>query len=723
MKYFILPFLLFFYSCSCSKNEFSFSTNTSDVAATGPGASTPPPVTPPVPDPFITTWEISLADLSLTIPVYGFFTYDFTIDWGDGTPVETYTNADLNVTHLYAVAGNYDVSISGDFPYMGGWNSCAGDSRLLDVKQWGDIQWLNMRRMFCGAGRVNFSASDAPDLSQVDDMYEFLREAMLFNSNINHWNVSLVQDFTGFFHDATIFNQPLNNWNMGNARYLDSMFRTAEMFNQNINSWNISQAISMNEMFRSAFSFDQPLSSWNVSQVTSMSGTFYSAFKFKQDISSWNVGNVTRMSQMFKNAYRFNSPLNSWDVSSVEDFSEMFSRATSFDRPLNNWVFASANNVNLMFEKAWSMTQDLSCWSFPLPYTYSNFADDKNPAFTLPNFGGPASGSCVVLGAVPTPVISDPNAFVSTWKTTGPNQTIDIPLSSWYNDYQFQIDWGDGTIENINISTYAPLTHTYQYPGYYHITISNIVDFPGLSYTNCTRNQLPENDARAQLVALNQWGNNSWQTIDRAFCGASNLESMPVAAPDLSSVTSLGWVFEGATKMNGNFNNWDVSNIYTMEGTFSYAHSFNSPLNNWDTSNVQSMYSMFQYAHTFNQDLSAWNTSSVQNMDYSFLFAIDFNQPLNNWDSSSLQNAEAMFYHAISFNQPLSNWVTTSMTNILSMFYNAHNFNQNLSCWNVLQFATEPYDSFYDEYTFENNRPALVKPIWGTDGSAGTCSI
>ncbi len=669
------------------------------------------------------SWEIPLGNLTLTLPVHGLYTYDFTVDWGDGTPAETFTNTDLNITHIYTTAGRYDVSISGDFPYMGGWNSCAGDNRLVDVKQWGSIQWLNMRRMFCEAGRVNFSATDAPDLSQVDDMHEFLKGALLFNSSINHWNVSNVQDFSGFFHEATIFNQPLNNWNMSNARYLDRMFRTAEMFNQNINNWNIPQATSMNEMFRSAFSFDQPIGNWNVSQVTSMSGTFYSAYKFKQDISSWNVGNVVSMFQMFKNAYRFNSPLNNWDVSSVQDFSEMFSRAISFDRPLNNWVLSSANNLTLMFEKAWSMTQDLSCWNLPLPYTYSNFADDKNPAFTLPNFGGVASGSCVVLGVVPAPVITDPNAFVSTWKTTGSNQTIDIPLSSWYDDYQFEIDWGDGISESINISTHAPLTHTYTNPGYYHVTISNIVDFPGLSYSSCSRNNFPENDSRAQLVALNQWGSNQWQILDRAFCGASNLETMPTIAPNLSSVTSLDWLFEAAIKMNGNFNNWDVSNIYSMAGTFSYTHSFNSPLNNWNTSNVYSMSSIFQHAHVFNQDLSSWDTSNVQSMDYSFYYSIDFNQSLNNWDTSSLNNAESMFYHAITFNQPLSNWVTTSMSNITAMFYNAHNFNQNLSCWNVLQFATEPYDSFYDEYTFGNNRPELVKPIWGTDGSGGTCSI
>lgn len=713
----ILILLLLIYSCSNDKQKFHFNQITSTPATDN---STP---NLPTTNPFIMSWEIPLGNLTLTLPVHGLYTYDFTVDWGDGTPAETFTNTDLNITHIYTTAGRYDVSISGDFPYMGGWNSCAGDNRLVDVKQWGSIQWLNMRRMFCEAGRVNFSATDAPDLSQVDDMHEFLKGALLFNSSINHWNVSNVQDFSGFFHEATIFNQPLNNWNMSNARYLDRMFRTAEMFNQNINNWNIPQATSMNEMFRSAFSFDQPIGNWNVSQVTSMSGTFYSAYKFKQDISSWNVGNVVSMFQMFKNAYRFNSPLNNWDVSSVQDFSEMFSRAISFDRPLNSWVLSSANNLTLMFEKAWSMTQDLSCWNLPLPYTYSNFADDKNPAFTLPNFGGVASGSCVVLGVVPAPVITDPNAFVSTWKTTGSNQTIDIPLSSWYDDYQFEIDWGDGISESINISTHAPLTHTYTNPGYYHVTISNIVDFPGLSYSSCSRNNFPENDSRAQLVALNQWGSNQWQILDRAFCGASNLETMPTIAPNLSSVTSLDWLFEAAIKMNGNFNNWDVSNIYSMAGTFSYTHSFNSPLNNWNTSNVYSMSSIFQHAHVFNQDLSSWDTSNVQSMDYSFYYSIDFNQSLNNWDTSSLNNAESMFYHAITFNQPLGNWVTTSMSNITAMFYNAHNFNQNLSCWNVLQFATEPYDSFYDEYTFGNNRPELVKPIWGTDGSGGTCSI
>lgn len=717
MKRLITLILLLSCSYSCSRDEFLLSIN--DLIK----ETAPPEATPVTAKGFITTWSIPLSDLSLTIPVHGFFTYEFTIDWGDNTPVETYTNTDLNVTHLYTIAGNYDVTITGDFPYMGGWNSCAGDNRLTDVKQWGDIKWLDMRKMFCGSSRVNFSATDAPDLSQVTDMSDFLREATAFNSNINHWNVSYIQDFSGFFQEATVFNSPLNNWNIGNALYLDRMFHTAETFNQNINSWNTSQVVSMNETFRTTFSYNQPLNNWNVSNVQSMSGTFFRATKFNQPLNNWEVLNVTSMFQMFKEAYRFNQALNSWDVSNVVTMAEMFSLAHSFDQPLNNWVLTSATDFTLMFERAWSMTQDLSCWNVRGDAVSNNFADAKNLAFTLPNFGGVRSPNCTVLGALPTPVITDPQAFVTTWKTTGPGQTITIPLSnSWSPHYSFKINWGDGSEETINQSGAFPHpAHTYTTAGYYHITISEILNLSGFAQS-CYRPNFPHMDSRAQLVAINQWGTNPWEELETSFCGASNLNILATDAPDLSNVTSLAWMFDGAVKLNSDLNHWNVSTIRDLDGTFSYNYSFNGPLNNWNTSNVLSMYSTFQAARVFNQDINSWDVSNVTNMGYLFYNTTDFNQPLNNWDTGNLGFTEAMFYHAINFDQSLRDWDTSQIYNANSMFYNAHNFNQNISCWNVAQFPTEPYDAAWDEYFMGLNGVNAVGPIWGTDGSSGTCS-
>ena len=63
-------------------------------------------------EPFITTWQVTDADKSITIPTTG-GGYNYTVDWGDGT-VETGQTG--NVTHTYTSAGDYKVEISGNFP-------------------------------------------------------------------------------------------------------------------------------------------------------------------------------------------------------------------------------------------------------------------------------------------------------------------------------------------------------------------------------------------------------------------------------------------------------------------------------------------------------------------------------------------------------------------------------------------------------------------------------
>ena len=62
--------------------------------------------------PFITEWQTTGAAETITIPTTG-GGYNYTVNWGDGTIESGKTG---NASHEYAIAGTYDVSISGDFP-------------------------------------------------------------------------------------------------------------------------------------------------------------------------------------------------------------------------------------------------------------------------------------------------------------------------------------------------------------------------------------------------------------------------------------------------------------------------------------------------------------------------------------------------------------------------------------------------------------------------------
>jgi len=105
-------------------------------------------------------------------------------------------------------------------------------------------------------------------------------------------------------------------------------------------------------------------------------------------------------------------------------------------------------------------------------------------------------------------------------------------------------------------------------------------------------------------------------------------------------------------------------------------------MGDWDVSAVTDMSSVFNGASAFNQDLSNWNTRAVTSMSYMFSGSA-FNQDLSNWDVSAVTDMGGVFSGAKAFNQDLSNWNTTAVRGMYSMFKGASAFNQDVSTWDT----------------------------------------
>src|SRR5690606_5584237 len=118
------------------------------------------------PDLFITTWQTTASNETITIPTFDGETYNYTVDWGDG-------NTDVNITgdatHTYTTAGTYAVTISGTFPRIH-FNNQGDREKILSVEQWGFIGWTSMHNAFFGCSNLQVNASDAPNLSGVTSM-------------------------------------------------------------------------------------------------------------------------------------------------------------------------------------------------------------------------------------------------------------------------------------------------------------------------------------------------------------------------------------------------------------------------------------------------------------------------------------------------------------------------------------------------------------------------
>ena len=106
-------------------------------------------------------------DRKIQLPLRPNGNYSFEVHWGDGAK-ETITSSDCK--HTYAKPGHYTVSIVGvidgfAFADLDGSNARPDRDKLLDVKQWGCVKVGPA--MFRGCSKMTASATDAPDLTEV----------------------------------------------------------------------------------------------------------------------------------------------------------------------------------------------------------------------------------------------------------------------------------------------------------------------------------------------------------------------------------------------------------------------------------------------------------------------------------------------------------------------------------------------------------------------------
>ena len=254
---------------------------------------------------FITQWDTTKTgnvvsdNFSIRLPLVNGCTYNFTVDWGDGSPVQTITTwNDPNSTHTYSSSGIKAVEMLGTIGCLSFDSDRDGvvdgdASKLIDVVQWGANQWSTMEAMFQDADQLtSFSATDVPDLSQVTSMSFAFRRCSLFNGNLNNWDTSNVIHMNGIFQYAPLFNQDIGNWNTSQVLDMRSMFQGASNFNQNIAGWDTFNVNFMSHMFTNAAAFNQNISSWQTSNVHLMDHMFELATSFSQDLSLWNVSSV-----------------------------------------------------------------------------------------------------------------------------------------------------------------------------------------------------------------------------------------------------------------------------------------------------------------------------------------------------------------------------------------------------------------------------------------------
>ena len=269
------------------------------------------------------------ADNAFTISTdddHGLYTYDYTVECGDGSAAVNGITGDHTCT--YDNPGTYTISIHGHFPRIIFQSPSFGSARsdntkLLQIDDWGTGRWQTMEKAFYYCSNVTLSATRPPNLTEVTSLEKMFYRATSFDGAIGSWDISHITTMQKMFYRAESFDQDISDWNVSNVTDMESVFDHAYAFNQDIGRWDVSHVTDMEEMFADAKHFNQDIGEWNVSLVLDMEEMFAGATAFDQDISTWDIRRVLDMDDILEDSnfsqVHYNQLLCKWSRLPVQN--------------------------------------------------------------------------------------------------------------------------------------------------------------------------------------------------------------------------------------------------------------------------------------------------------------------------------------------------------------------------------------------------------------------
>ena len=596
-------------------------------------------------------------------------------------------------------SGTYTVQVVGLYPHFISEPGSPSADKLISVEQWGNISWQNMSYSFNGAVNMTLNASDVPDLSQVTDMKYMFNNAQSFNGDLSNWDVSHIgMDFTKFLSGSGMssynYEKLLVGWDTlelqddllfeaEGVSYLESSL--GAIARQSIidnDRWIFKDDISVNKppyvvstlpnlVLPQGFSVHEiPIGGifddedGGVLTLTAISSVDTDPLldaivrlSIRNDTLVMNeirLG-VTTIELIARNNHgaevstSFKLSIDDNDVMSIAlpDLILGKNGLGSVDISMSD-VFQSVNLLRYRVE------------SSPLGIVSTSLDLDKNILTLTGLNAGVSEVTITAIGGKDeidiSFLVTVQDAFITEWHTTSSNEVVIISTEggSMNTDYDFFIDWGDGSEIQRIVGDDPNSVHVYSSPDTFLIQIAGV--FP-----RARLNSL-------QLLSVEQWGDIAWEGMNRLFYNARNMLLHATDTPDVSNVTDMAEAFRNVSNFDFDLSGWDVSKVRNMHAMFQEAEMFRgNGLEDWDVSDVTDMSYMFYNNSTFNSDLN-WNVSGVQNMHSMFLGAIVFNGNLSGWNTAKVTNMDSMFSHAHAFNQDISDWNVSNVTSMNSMF-------------------------------------------------------
>jgi len=614
------------------------------------------------------------------LPLDDIGSYNFNVDWGDGSSDTIISYNQAEATHTYSAEGEYFITIRENAPggldnlkftsgYSGGPNE---RYKVLEVIQWGPaIIYLNE------GGFIGFDPGDSgPDF--------ITKKAPAFGSKSLRDN----------FWRGWAGNGSLENWSTTASPIIstngESQFRGSNNFNNGYPPGEPNGS--------AGFGMD----TWDTSGSGRFDHYFNGCSSFNTYIGSWDLSNKTQLNNMFSNCSNFNNGsaagvsgtgMNDWVIgSSVANLQSMFSSCVDFNQDLSDWDFSAVTTTNFslreIFTGCSSLNQDFTNWSSIISKTSIGYR----------LFDGCTSFNNGGVGGL--------NAGLDTWDVSNLKGTLAFngmfKSCSSFNQY----------IGSWSFST----TSTFSMSEMFNSASSFNQDIGGWNMGKCTS----AISMFRQATAFNNGGvggvNTGLDTWD--VSGLTSFNSMFSIMPfnqyigswDTSSITSLNDMFYENGAFNQDIGGWDVSNVTNFSRMFwdrftrgvgGAGMSFNQDLSNWDVSSATTFDEMFFGCRSMSAaniaSLNSWNvTSSCAVLKNLFNGPSDLSQlDLSGWDVSGVTNFWYCFARQYSdagngFSPNITGWTFRTGTVLATgMFYNRLGFNEDISGWNIKPSSTQ----------------------------------
>ncbi len=298
---------------------------------------------------FVSVWRTSQTSEAIALPLPSGYKYNFTVDWGDDSSSEITSHDDSDITHIYAEAGDYTVTISGT---LEAWNfdseATTHRLQLISVKDLGDVGWRSLKGAFRQCKALEYLSGG--NVSGVTDMSSMFGYAESIHLDVGGWDTSKVTDMGSMFEETATANPDVSGWDVSNVTNMEDMFYEADVANPDVSGWDVSNVTDMNYMFDGADVANPDVSLWNVSNVTDMGFMFSRTDVANPDVSGWDTSNVINMESMFTLAGVANPDVSAWDTSKVTDMSSMFKQTPMAQPDMTQWNFLSVTRMDNMFE-------------------------------------------------------------------------------------------------------------------------------------------------------------------------------------------------------------------------------------------------------------------------------------------------------------------------------------------------------------------------------------